>query len=260
MAELKIGIQLRSLRQPLRKALQTANRLGAKAVEIDARGEIRPQDLSETGLRELRKMITDLDLQVSAVGYRTRRGYNVAEELDARIAGTRAAMKFAHDLGASVIVNQIGPVGDDLTTSEMRLLIDVLTDLGQYGDHVGAYLAAETGTESGAQLGKLIDALPPGTLAVNLDPGNLIVNGFSPLEAAEVLGPHIRHVHAKDGVRDLGQGRGNEVPLGRGIVDFHSIIGTLEQHGYRGYYTIERDRAENPEYEVAAAVAYLRSL
>jgi sugar phosphate isomerase/epimerase len=260
LAELKIGIQLRSLRQPLRKALQTANRLGATAVEIDARGEIRPQDLSDTGLRELRKMIADLELRVSAVGYRTRRGYNVADELDARIAGTRAAMKFAHDLGASVVVNQIGPVGDDLTTTEMRQLIDVLVDLGRYGDHVGAFLAAETGTESGPQLGKLIDALPPGTLTVNLDPGNLIVNGFSPLEAAEVLGSHVRHVHAKDGVRDLGQGRGIEVPLGRGIVDFPSIIGTLEQHGYRGYYTIERERSENPEYEIEAAVEYLRNL
>lgn len=260
MAELKIGIQLRSLRLPLRKALQTANRLGVTAVEIDARGEIRPQDLSDTGLRELRKMLSDLDLRVSAVEFRTRRGYNVADRLDARIAGTRAAMKFAHDLGASVVVNQIGPVADDLTTSEMRQLMDVLTDLGRYGDHVGAYLAAETGTESGPQLGKLIDALPPGTLAVNLDPGNLIVNGFSPLEAAEVLGPHVRHVHVKDGVRDLGQGRGMEVPLGRGMVDFPSIIGTLEQHAYRGYYTIERERAENPEYEIGAAVEYLRSL
>jgi len=260
LAELKIGIQLRSLRQPFRKALQTAQRLGAAAVEIDARGDIRPHDLSETGLRELRKMLSDLELRVSAVGYRTRRGYNVADELDARIAGTKVAMKFAHDLGAPVVVNQIGPVGNDLTTDEMRLLADVLTDLGRYGDHVGAYLAAETGTESGTQLGKFIDTLPAGTLAVNLDPGNLMVNGFSPLEAAEVLGPHIRHVHAKDGVRDLGQGRGIEVPLGRGSVDFPSIIGALEQHAYRGYYTIERERAEDPESEIASAVRFLRNL
>ncbi|MBX3411642.1 MAG: sugar phosphate isomerase/epimerase [Pirellulales bacterium] len=260
MAELKIGIQLRSLRLPFRKALQTAQRLGASAVEIDARGDLRPQELSETGLRELRKMLTDLELRVAAVGYRTRRGYHVLDELDARVAGTKAAMKFAHDLGAPVVVNQVGPVGEDLATDEMRLLKDVLIELGRYGDHVGAYLAAETGTESGTRLGQFIDTLPAGTLAVNLDPGNLIVNGFSPLEAAEVLGPHVRHVHAKDGVRDLGQGRGIEVPLGRGSVDFPAIIGALEQHAYRGYYTIERERAENPELELASAVRYLRNL
>ena len=54
MPAVKIGIQLASLRLPLRKGLAAAARLGASAVEIDARGEIRPQELSGTALRELR--------------------------------------------------------------------------------------------------------------------------------------------------------------------------------------------------------------
>ena len=36
-------------------------------VEIDARHELRPSDLSRTGLRELHKLLSDLNLRVSAV-------------------------------------------------------------------------------------------------------------------------------------------------------------------------------------------------
>ena len=105
--QIKIGIQLSSLRQPFKKALHTAARLGARGVEIDARSEIRPDQLSQTGLRQIRKMLEDLDLRVCAVGFRTRRGYHVAEDLDARVAATKRAMKLAYDLGAELVTNQV---------------------------------------------------------------------------------------------------------------------------------------------------------
>jgi sugar phosphate isomerase/epimerase len=260
MPELKIGIQLRSLQLPFRRALEKAKELGAAAVEIDARGEIQPQELSQTGLRQLRKMLDDLELRVAAVGYRTRRGYQMAEDLDRRVAGTQAAMKFAHDLGAKVVINQVGRVPEKPDSPEWQRLVSVLSDLGNYGDRIGAYLAAETGSESGPDLARLLAALPPGSTGVNLDPGNLIINGFSVTEAIESLGSSIRHVHAKDGVRDLAQGRGIEVPLGRGSVDFPALLGALEEFGYRGYFTIERDRADDPVFEIGQAVKYLRTL
>ena len=60
MPPIKIAIQLASLRLPFRRALVVANRLGAAAVEIDARGELRPQELGETGLREVRRLLEEL--------------------------------------------------------------------------------------------------------------------------------------------------------------------------------------------------------
>jgi sugar phosphate isomerase/epimerase len=121
-------------------------------------------------------------------------------------------------------------------------------------------LAAETGTEDGKTLAGLIEALPPGSLAVNFDPGNLIINGFSARDAINHLGEHVMHVHAKDGVRDLAQGRGLEVPLGRGSAEFPEILGALEEYGYRGYFTIEREKSDDPVFEIGQAVKYLRNL
>lgn len=46
MLELKIGIQLASLKLPFKKALHIAGELGANGVEIDARNDLKPQDLS----------------------------------------------------------------------------------------------------------------------------------------------------------------------------------------------------------------------
>ena len=257
---LKIAVQLASLRLPLRKGLIAAARVGASGVEIDARGELRPQELSQTALRDLRRLLDDLNLRVSAVGFQTRRGYDVADELERRVTATKAAMKMAAELGAAVVVNQIGPVPQDTNSRERTLLVQTLADLSAYGQHVGALLAAQTGTESGADLAHLLAALPERGIGVDLDPGNLIVNGFSPLEAVEALGPQILHVHARDAVRDLARGRGLEVPLGRGTADFAALLGALEDHQYRGYFTIAREESDDPEFEIGEAVKYLKNL
>ncbi len=260
MPQLKIAIQVASLRQPFRKAVATAASLGATAIEIDARGEINPQDMTETGLRQVRKIIEDRGLRVCAVGFHTRRGYNVTDDLERRVEATKTAMRFAQSLGAPFLVNQIGRVPADEKSADWRTLVEVLTDLGGYGQRVGAILAAETGSESGPDLRRLLNALPTGFVGVTLDPGNLIINGFAPLEAIDVLGSDILHVHAKDGVHDRAKGRGVEVALGRGSADFPALLGALEERQYRGYWSIERERADDPAYEIGQAVEYLRSL
>jgi sugar phosphate isomerase/epimerase len=257
---LKIAIQLTPLRPPLRKALVVAARMGASGVEIDARRDIRPQELTGTALGELRRLLDDHNLRVSAVGFHTRRGYDVVDDVERRVAATKAAMKMAADLRAAVVVNQVGRVPAEPEGPAWNLLVDTLTDLSAYGQHIGARLAAQTGTESGADLARLIRALPEGGVGVDLDPGNLIIGGFSPLEAVENLGSHVLHVHARDAVRDLARGRGLEVPLGRGTADFAALLGALEDHQFRGYFTIARQESENPEFEIGEAVKYLRNL
>ena len=260
MPQLRVGIQLSNLRLPFKKALLTAARLGANAVEIDARFELKPSEFTRTGIRQIRKTLDDHNLRVCAIGFPTRRGYDNLQDLDQRVQATKEAMQFAYDLGSSIVVNQIGRVPEAEDSPAWSTLIDVLTDLGTYGQRVGACLAAETGTEDGADLGRLIDALPPGSLAINFDPGNLIINGFSAHDGIAALGTHVAHVHAQDAVRDLAQGRGLETPLGRGSVDFPELIGVLEEHNYRGYFTIERQHAADPVTEIGHAVQYLRNL
>jgi len=255
-----IGIRLSCLKQPFKKALLTAARLGAKAVEIDARNDLPSGELSQTGQRQLRKMLEDLNLRVSAIRFPTRRGYDDRENLDRRVAATRHAMGLAYALGARVVVNQIGSVPEDPSSEAWTHLVGVMTDLGRHGQHVGALFAAETGCESGQTLAQLLSALPDGFVGADLNPGNLIVHGHSPSQAVRHLGVLIQHVHATDAVQDRSAGKGLAVPLGQGSADFPELLGQLEQIGYHGFLTIGQPAGSSVTEELALAVNYLNNL
>jgi sugar phosphate isomerase/epimerase len=258
--KLRVGVNLSSLRQPFKTAIITAANLGAEAVEIDARNQLNISELSGTGIRHLRKMLNDLDLKVSSIQYPTRRGYDNLDELDRRVEGTKAALRVAYELGTNVVVNQVGRVPEDVNSIQWQTLIQVLSDLGNFSNRTGAFLAARTGTEPGADLKKLIDAVPIGSLGVDFDPGNLVINGFSPDEAMKALGEHVLHFRARDGVRDLAQGRGIQVQLGRGSVDLPNLLAMLEENQYAGFLTVDRESAENPVLECQQAIEYVKQL
>lgn len=260
MPELKIGLQLSCLKLPFRKSLEAAAQMGVHAVELDARTHVPVREMTDTGLRQIRKMLDDLNLRVCALGFQTRNGYNVTDRLQERIDATKRVMDLAYKLGASVVVNQIGRIPPENEGTDWNTLIEVLHDLGQHAHHSGAFLAAETGSEDSSRLRALLDAAPEGAFGITLNPGNLIINSFSARESVERLGPDIMYVRAKDGVRDLALGRGLEVPLGRGTADFPELIGMLEEFSYRGYFTVARDQADNPVSETAMAVEFLRNI
>lgn len=260
MLQLKKSIRLESLRQPFKKAIVTAATLGADAIEINGRTEVRPADMSRTAIRHLRKVLGDLDLKVSAIHFPTRRGYGIADDLDRRIDATKSAMKLAYELGCNVVVNKIGRVPDNVDDPHWTTLVQALTDLGNHSQKSGAWLAARTGSEDGETLKRLIDSLPLHSLAIDFDPGDFVIHGFSPTDAMKLLGQHVMSFRARDAVSDISQGRCIEVQLGRGSVDWASLLGTLEEHEYSGYLTVERESEENSIEECGQAIEYLTNL
>jgi sugar phosphate isomerase/epimerase len=260
--KLNVGVQLRAFRLPLQKALIAAARIGADGVEIDAREDIRPKDLSGTALRQIRKMLNDLNLRVVSVRFQTRRGYDCLEELDRRVDATKEVLAMAAQLGASTVINQVGIVPNWLPGENeppsLPVLRDVLSDLGRYSYRIGTFLACETGTEPLENLQRLIESLQEGSAMVALNPGNLIYHGFG-MEGLKEIAKHIAVVHVKDAVHDRGRGRGTEVELGRGLVDFPEIIATLEERHFQGSYVIDREQLTDPTNDLATSIQFLRS-
>lgn len=245
---------------PFRAALQAAAEMGAAGVEIDLRHELRPEELSQTGLRQFRKLLDDLNLRVSAAAFPTRRGFGDPNDLDRRVAATQQAMEFAGRLGARVLVNRVGTVPEKDDDPRLTRMIEALTAVSLYGDRVGVQLAAQTANESGPQLRRLLDQLPEGTVGVDLHPAALIQGGFSVSETLDALGAMVIHVHACDAVRDFGQQRAVEVELGRGVAEIPEILGRLEEYHYQDWVTIERNDSADPRSEIENAVKYLKSL
>jgi sugar phosphate isomerase/epimerase len=260
MPGVKIGIQSRSLRQPIRHALTTAARLGAAGVEIDARSELRPADVSQTGLREFHKLLDDHGLRISAVAFPTRRGYDVPDDLERRVLATQEAMRFAAALRTDVLIVRVGRVPGDSDSASLGRLVEALTALGTFGDRIGVRLGLQTADVSPQDLTKLIELLPEHAVGVDLHPSGLIVGGHSPREAVEMFGRHILHVHACDAVRDVATRQAVEVELGRGAADFPEILGRLAEFDYRGWVTIERRETSDPISEIENAVEYLRAM
>jgi sugar phosphate isomerase/epimerase len=101
---------------------------------------------------------------------------------------------------------------------------------------------------------------------VNFDPANMILYGTGePIEALKKVGAFVRSVHCKDGTwaDNPGQEWGAEVPLGDGDVGMETYLRTLDDLGYTGPLTIEREIAQEPERqkeEIGAAVRLLTEL
>lgn len=257
--ELNLAVRLSAFRLPLKKALHAAARTGARGIEIDARNMLRPSELSDTACRQLRKMMEDLNLRIIAVRFQTRFGYDQLDRLDERIDATKQAMRMAYRLGANLVINQIGRVPEEKDSPRFQQLRAVMEDLGRHGTHVGSFLAAETGTEPGERLARLLNDLENAYVGVAFNPGNLIVNGFSVTDSLQALGGHIQLVEACDAVQDLARGRGIEVPLGQGTGDMPEILSLLEEQRYRGWFVVGREDPESAD-ELTASVNYLKNL
>lgn len=258
MANLKIGLRLDGFKMPLRRRLELAASLGVSAVELDARQQIHPSQLSDTGVRQLRKILADLNLQVAALRFQTRRGYDEPRDLQRRVEATKGAMQLAYRLAAPVVINGVGRIPEQEDDPGWSPLRSVLDDLGRYGARVGALLAAETGAESGELLAKMLDSASDACVAVAFNPGQLIVNRQSVRAALQALKDRIQVVCAVDGVLDLAAGRGLMVPLGQGTADFPELIGELEEIPYQGRYIV--GRADATPAELRQGVEYLRNL
>jgi L-ribulose-5-phosphate 3-epimerase len=264
MNRLKLGICLESLGLPLRQALTEAVRMGATGVQIDATGDLSPNKLSRTGRREFRHLLRSHNLELSAINCPLRRGLDSAEDQQPRIEHVQKVMTLSFDLGPRIVVVQAGRVPDEEEEKagdiRARLLGESLRALGPYGDRTGVVLALETGLESGAALRDYLNRFDTGSLGVNYDPANLLINGFDPIESLRALLGKVRHAHAKD-ARITGASRAaREVPLGHGDIDWLRMLGVLEEVEYRGWLAIERETGDDRLGDVTRGVAFLRTL
>lgn len=160
----------------------------------------------------------------------------------------------------------VGFVPHDQTCQEFA---DVVAATQAICDHCaphGQAVHLETGQEPAGVLLEFLAAIDRKNIGVNFDPANMILYGCGePLPALEQLGRHIRSVHCKDAKWSdaPGESWGQETALGKGDVNFAAFLGVLDDIGYNGPLTIEREIPQEPERqkaEIGAALELLRSL
>lgn len=185
----------------------------------------------------------------------------------ARAREMKEISDFTRLLGCDTVALHVGFVPERGSDS-YRGLIDCTRDLLDHVQQNNQRLNLETGQETADHLLEFMSDVQRDNLFINFDPANMILYGTGdPIQALKKVGHLVRSVHCKDatwapeGQRGLAWGA--EVPLGEGDVGMETYLRTLDELGYDGPLTIEREIAHDrtrQKADIGHAVTLLEQL
>ena len=282
MYPFSIGVMLDSFKVDVATALDKAVSVGASGLQVYATyGELAPENMSPSKRRDFLARVKDHELTISALCGDLGHGFGDADLNPGLIEKSKRILDLAKDLETDVVTTHIGVVPKDPAHPRFAVMQAACKELATYADSLQAHFAIETGPEEAATLKAFLDTLESRGVAVNMDPANFVmVTGADPVQAVYTLKDYIVHTHAKDGrrlfykdpeivygikkeIKDVSdtivEGASFiEVPLGEGDVDFTNYLKALNDIGYTGYLTIEREVGDNPEADIRKAVQFLK--
>ena len=185
------------------------------------------------------------------------------EARETRIAHIKKASDFAKQCGIDAVQTHCGFIPENPNDPVYKETIAAMREVAGYCKRNGQNFRYETGQETPITLVRAMQDVGLDNQGLNFDLANLILYGkANPVDAIELLGPYVQGIHAKDGLWPTGPRKlGEEVPIGKGKVDFPRIIARLKELNYRGAVTIEREISGAQQVEdLRAAKAYLEKL
>lgn len=278
MYNFSIGVILESFHKSIPEALKIVSGMGAKGIQVySTYGELSPKNLTGSKRKDFLNLVKDHGLAISALCGDLGHGFGNPEKNPQLIEDSKRILDLAKELETDIVTTHIGVVPTDPNHPRYKIMQDACGELAAYADSMKAHFAIETGPETSLTLKGFLDSLHSTGVAVNLDPANLVmVTGDDPVQAVYNLKDYIVHTHAKDGRkledRDpetiYGLKPGDalvtspafiELPLGEGDVPFEGWLKALDDIGYHGFLTIEREVGDDPTRDVLAAVDFLKA-
>ena len=277
MYNFPIGVMLDSFRLPTEEAVKRAAQIGAKGLQMySTTGENSPENLVGSKRKELLSLVKAHGMVFSAICGDLGMGFIDPERNPELIEKSKRIMDLAKELESDIVTTHIGVVPEDKNHDRYKIMQEACFELSRYADSIGSHFAIETGPEKSIVLKEFLDSLGSTGVAVNLDPANLImVTGDDPVQGVYNLKKYIVHTHAKDGIR-FGESNPEEIyrmvfaenvvknykemPLGEGQVPYPEYLKALEDIGYKGFLTIEREVGEDPAKDIQTAYDFLRGI
>ncbi len=180
-----------------------------------------------------------------------------------RIDRLKRASDFAKQCGIPALHTHFGFIPENPNDPTYTEAVETIRGVVSYIKDNNQMVLYETGQETPITLLRLIKDVGLDNQGVNLDTANLILYGKgNPVDALDVIGHYVHGLHAKDGLfptdpRQLGE----EVPIGKGRVDFPKLFQRLKELNYTGPVTIEREISGPQQMEdIKKERAYLESL
>jgi L-ribulose-5-phosphate 3-epimerase len=181
----------------------------------------------------------------------------------ARIDALKRASDLAKQCGVKAVHTHCGFIPENPNDALYHEAVAAIHDIASYCKANGQTFLMESGQETPITLLRAIEDVGLDNVGVNLDTANLILydNG-EPVGALDVIGTHVRGLHAKDGLYPTNPKKlGEETAIGQGRVNFPALIQGLRKLNYTGPITIEREISGNrQEADIRASKAYLERL
>jgi sugar phosphate isomerase/epimerase len=178
----------------------------------------------------------------------------------ARVDALKQTSDFAKLLGIPNIQTHCGFIPEDPNDALYEGTVKAIGELADHCAGNGQSFLMETGQETPTTMLRAIKDVARPNLGVGLDTANLVLYGkANPVDAVDLIGPYVRSIHAKDGKWPTDPAKlGEEVLIGKGVVDFTAVFGKLKKLGYKGAITIERETSGPQQIEdVKAEKIYL---
>lgn len=277
MYNFPIGVIIDSFRTDIPTAVKKAAEVGVQGIQVySTDGEMSPKNLTPAKRREFVELVASHGLEISAlcgdIG-----GFTDKSKNKERISRSKEILYLGKELGTDVVTTHIGVVPEDPKHDRYKIMQEACRELSEYADTIDAHFAIETGPETSKVLKDFLDTMNSRGVGVNLDPANLVmVTGDDPVQAVYNLKDYIVHTHAKDGKQlfykdpEIVYGMAKsvivtgpsfeEVPLGEGQVAWPEYLAALEDIGFKGFLTIEREVGDDPEKDIRNAVRFLKKL
>ena len=169
----------------------------------------------------------------------------------ARVDALRQASDFAKLAGITQVQTHCGFIPENPSDPLYPGTVEAIRTVAQHCHDNEQNFLMETGQETPTTMARAIRDVDLPNVGVGLDTANLILYGkANPVDAVDILGPHVRSIHAKDGRWPTDPDKlGEEVLIGKGLVDFRSVFSKLHRLGYTGAVTIERETSGPQQIE-----------
>ncbi|NLC40018.1 MAG: sugar phosphate isomerase/epimerase [Clostridiaceae bacterium] len=252
---MKLGVSFYTFGQnvDIREACEETKKAGYDGVELvlSEDGQLNMKT-SDKELEQMRRMISDMGLEVCSIGAWNMWEHNMAGEDPADVSYARDIAKkqidVASALGADTVLIVPGWVGTSFAPGVVRYdrayenSQNSLMALAPYAEAAKITMGVENVWNkfllSPLEFKRFLDEISSPYVGAYFDVGNIIYIGY-PDQWIEILGSqYIKKIHFCD-ARSEAAGMSMFVDLFEGDVDFDAVMCALEDIGYDDWITVE---------------------
>lgn len=281
----------------VRAAVRIAAALRCDGMVVGARSASADlTQLSGTGSREYLHVLSSLGQQLVGIGHDVGpAGLSPRADLGREVESLAAVLRSAGGLGRPAVLVDLGPLPPPpvapvaprpaISPEQAGLILipepaaappptpaapispadaafaasveAALREVGAQADRHGVVVAFRASLAPLAALAHALREVDCPWFGVDLDPLAVLADEADRHAVFSLIGPLIRHVRARDGLRGAGN-RVRPTVLGQGQVDWPAFAADVEAAGYAGFVTIDVRDVASPQSAAAAAAAVLR--